>query len=139
MLFIHDRTIHFRDTDAAGVVYFANVLAICHEAYEASLMASGTDLKQFFSGSTIAYPIVHADINFYQPLYCGDCIQIELLPQQTSESKFEISYQLFRVGDREKTLGRASTQHVCIDPISRKKSPLPAEMMQWLKQWGTTQ
>jgi 1,4-dihydroxy-2-naphthoyl-CoA hydrolase len=139
MPFTHDRTIHFQDTDAAGVVYFANVLAICHEAYEASLMASEIDLKQFFSGSTIALPIVHADINFYQPLYCGDRIQIELLPQQTNESKFEINYQLFRVGDREKALSRASTQHVCIDPMSRKKSPLPAEIMQWLKQWGGTQ
>ncbi|MFS8118916.1 MAG: acyl-CoA thioesterase, partial [Microcoleus sp.] len=45
MSFSYTRTVRFQDTDAAGVVYFANVLAMCHEAYEASLAASGINLK----------------------------------------------------------------------------------------------
>jgi len=36
MPFTYSRTVHFADTDAAGVVFFANFLAICHEAYEES-------------------------------------------------------------------------------------------------------
>jgi len=72
------RTIRFADTDAAGVVYFASLLSICHEAYEASLLRIGVDMRQFFSGSSIALPIVHAEIDFFQPLMCGDQIQISL-------------------------------------------------------------
>ena len=34
MAFAYYYTVRFQDTDAAGVVYFANVLRICHEAYE---------------------------------------------------------------------------------------------------------
>jgi len=34
MTFAYDRKIHFADTDSAGVVYFARLLSICHEAYE---------------------------------------------------------------------------------------------------------
>ena len=48
MPFEYPRTIRFADTDAAGVVYFAQILSICHEAYEASLQASGIELRQFF-------------------------------------------------------------------------------------------
>lgn len=136
MSFIYDRTIHFQDTDAAGVVYFVNVLAICHEAYEASLMASEIDLKIFFSTSTIAFPIVHASVDFFSPLYCGDRIQIRVDPQQLTDSKFEIHYQIFLPTDAEKPVSKALTRHVCIEPNSRNKLTLPAGIIQWLKQWG---
>ena len=46
MSFAYSRTIHFADTDAAGVVYFARYLSICHEAYEEALAAAGIDMKQ---------------------------------------------------------------------------------------------
>ncbi|MDJ0549913.1 MAG: 1,4-dihydroxy-2-naphthoyl-CoA hydrolase, partial [Microcystis aeruginosa] len=32
----YERLIYLADTDAAGVVYFAHLLSICHEAYEFS-------------------------------------------------------------------------------------------------------
>ena len=53
MSFYYRRIVHFQDTDAAGVVYFVNVLAICHEAYEASLAAFDINLKVFFSNHYI--------------------------------------------------------------------------------------
>jgi len=49
MAFVYQRTIHFPDTDAAGVVFFPNYLAICHEAYEEALAAAGINVRAFFS------------------------------------------------------------------------------------------
>ena len=37
MPFSYSRSVRFADTDAAGVVFFANYLALCHEAYEEAL------------------------------------------------------------------------------------------------------
>lgn len=45
--YIYKRIIRFQDTDAAGVVYFANILAMGHEAYEASLNQVEINLKSF--------------------------------------------------------------------------------------------
>jgi len=50
--------VRFKDTDAAGVVYFA-VLAMCHEACEESLAVSSINLKVFFSNPVVAV-LVHA-------------------------------------------------------------------------------
>src|SRR4028118_1740717 len=95
MPFTYTRTVHFQDTDAAGVVYFANVLAMCHEAYEASLATSGISLKSFFNDPTVAIPIVHASVDFLRPLFCGDQLLIQVIPKSITDSKFEIDYQLF--------------------------------------------
>ena len=57
MAFVYHRTIHFGDTDAAGVVFFPNYLAICHEAYEESLAAAGLELKSFFGEHAVVVPV----------------------------------------------------------------------------------
>ncbi len=69
MGFIYQRVVRFQDTDAAGVVYFANILAICHEAYEASLADSGINLRLFFGGGNIAVPITHSSADFFVPYF----------------------------------------------------------------------
>ncbi|WP_235656574.1 acyl-CoA thioesterase, partial [Fischerella thermalis] len=94
MTFTYHRTVRFQDTDAAGVVYFANVLTICHEAYEESLEASGINLKEFFSNPTVAFPIVHANVDFFRPMFCGDKLIVSLMPQKLSIEKFEINYEI---------------------------------------------
>ncbi|EAZ89659.1 acyl-CoA thioesterase [Crocosphaera chwakensis] len=127
------RTIHFSDTDAAGVVYFAALLSICHEAYENALQVAGIDLKTFFKSSNIAIPIIHADIDFYQPLFCGDHIQINLTPIQSNETEFEINYQIFYENNLDKLIAKAITKHVSINPKIRKRSPLPSSIIRWLQ------
>jgi acyl-CoA thioesterase FadM len=87
------RQVHLSDTDAAGVVYFTRGLEICHEAYEAFLTAAGVDLRSFFSGQTVAVPIVKAEIAFRRPLYVGDAlvVQLALRPQPNPAAKLELA------------------------------------------------
>jgi 1,4-dihydroxy-2-naphthoyl-CoA hydrolase len=132
MLSTYSRTIRFQDTDAAGVVYFANILAICHEAYEASLAASGINIKSFFSNnSEIAIPIVHARVDFFRPLFCGDQVLIELIPAQITDEKFAINYKI----ETDAVVAKAITKHVCIDTKTRTKKAISADIIQWLHQW----
>ncbi len=131
MPFTYKRIIRFGDTDAAGVVYFANVLSICHEAYEASLIAANINLKAFFDNPAAAIPIVHADIDFFRPLFCGDEINISLQPQQLRSDRFEIIYQI--LGKNEQLMAKAVTRHVCINPSSRTKQELSQEILLWLQ------
>jgi 1,4-dihydroxy-2-naphthoyl-CoA hydrolase len=125
-----DYQIQLRDTDAAGVVYFANFLTICHAAYEASLSASGIDLRLLISGSDVALPIVHASGDFKQPLYCGDRVQVFLSPSQINESEFRVDYRLCLVDG--KVAGRVLTKHVAIGAIDRQRTTLPSVIAIWI-------
>jgi 1,4-dihydroxy-2-naphthoyl-CoA hydrolase len=136
MPYTYCRTIRFADTDAAGVVYFANVLSICHEAYEASLAAAGIELNRFFRSELAAVPIVHAEIDYFQPMRCGEQYEVEVSPTLLKPDKFEVQYriraldQIAQADDR--VIGRATTIHLCIEPQSRQRLPLPLELQQWL-------
>jgi 1,4-dihydroxy-2-naphthoyl-CoA hydrolase len=129
MAFTHQRTVRFSDTDAAGVVYFANVLNFCHEAYEESLTASGISLKQFFTNPVVAIPITNTTVDFYRPMYCGDKLTIQLTPQQLDINRFEINY---KISSLETLTSIATTKHICINPLTRSKIELPREISNWL-------
>ncbi|MGM3304762.1 acyl-CoA thioesterase [Anabaena sp. WFMT] len=130
MIFTYQRTVRFQDTDAAGVVYFANTLSICHEAYEESLGSCGINIKTFFTNPSVAFPIVHANVDFLRPMYCGDKLMISLIPQKIGMDKFDITYE---ITVDEVIVAKAITRHVCINASSRIKQELPNEMISWLE------
>jgi 1,4-dihydroxy-2-naphthoyl-CoA hydrolase len=156
MSFIYEYTVQFRDTDAAGVVYFASILSICHIAYEASLIQSGIDLKLFVNNAEFAVPIFHVSADFLRPLFCGDRVAIKLTPQQLDHCRFEISYEIGMISN-ELLVGAASmlaqplpqqkehrsivsataiSKHIVINPITRKRTELPQPIANWLTEWG---
>lgn len=137
MPFVYPRMIQFRDTDAAGVVYFANVLSICHEAYEASLIAAGIELRSFFSTAAIAIPITSARVDFFKPMFCGDRIEVQLTPIAITEQKFSVAYQI-AANSSESPLAKAVTEHLCIDRTTRRRQPLTAEVQHWLQLFNDT-
>lgn len=136
MTFIYSRTVRFQDTDAAGVVYFANTLTMCHEAYEESLIAAGIEVWKFFSSSAIALPIVHAEADYRHPAFCGDRHEIRLTPALTASHEFEIRYAIYAADDPERLISRALTRHVCVNPVSRERQPLPQQVLDWLARWS---
>ena len=120
------------DTDAAGVVYFAKGLEICHQAYEESLAAAGISLKQMLLEKTLALPIVRAEIDFMRPLFCGDELQVSLTASLISSNEFAIAYQICHTDNLDRVLVKAQTKHVCINPQIRTRTDLPSIIFEWL-------
>jgi 1,4-dihydroxy-2-naphthoyl-CoA hydrolase len=134
MRFIYYRTVRLSDTDAAGVIYFARLLSICHEAYEASLETSGVQLLDPIENGTIAIPIASCSADFLRPIFCTDKLAIHLSSQLSKQNEFEIDYQIYGRSTSLECLARAKTKHVCIDLATRRRTALPESTIQWLVQ-----
>jgi len=133
MAFTYPRTVHFADTDAAGVVYFANYLAICHEAYEEALGAAGMELGAFFADTGLVVPIVRSEADYLRPVKTGDRLRVAVAPSALSENSFEIRFEIVRLGRPEKLAGRLRTEHVCIDARTRDRRALPPALAAWVR------
>lgn len=133
MPFSYARTVRFADTDAAGVVYFANYLAFCHEAYEESLAAAGIDLNAFFRDTGLVVPISRSEADYLRPLRPGDKLRIDLAPAQISENSFAIRYEIHKLGPPVKLAARLRTEHVATSPARRERAPLPPALLAWLR------
>jgi 1,4-dihydroxy-2-naphthoyl-CoA hydrolase len=130
MSFAYERTIHFADTDAAGVVYFANYLALCHEAYEEALAAAGIPLAKFFADTGT---VAKSEVEYLRALACGDRVRITAQPSSLSENSFAIAFTITRLGPPEKVACRARTEHICILSADRRRTALPVPLAAWVK------
>jgi 1,4-dihydroxy-2-naphthoyl-CoA hydrolase len=134
MPYAYTRTIHFPDTDAAGVVFFANYLAICHEAYEEALGAAGLDVATFFSANGIVVPIAKSSAEYLRPLRVGDKVRVTVRPEPLSENSFALNYELTRLNPIAKLAARVRTEHVSTSLQLRERVPLPAPLAAWVNQ-----
>jgi len=133
MPFHYPRTIHFADTDAAGVVFFPNYLAICHEAYEEALSAAGIGLNTFFAQTGTVVPVVKSEAEYLRPLVCGDKLRVTATPSGLTMNSFAIRFEVIRLGTAEKIAARVRTEHVCIDAKTRERVALPAPLAAWVQ------
>lgn len=132
--FAYARTVHFPDTDAAGVVFFARYLSICHEAYEEALADAGVNLGAFFTDTGVVVPIAKSEASYLRPLICGDKLRVEVTPVRLSENGFALDYVLWKLtpGGAAKRAAVARTEHVCIHSQTRERQPLPAALSAWV-------
>ena len=134
MPFSYQRTVRFADTDAAGVVFFANYLAICHEAYEESLAVAGIDLAAFFQSTGVVVPIAKSSAEYLRPLRPGEKLRITVAPETISENSFAVNFEIIKLKPVEKLAARIRTEHVATSPAKRERVPLPADLARWVAQ-----
>ena len=132
MPFTHLRTVRLADTDAAGVVFFARTLMLCHEAYEESLAHAGLDLKQFLGGADLIIPISKSEADYLRPLVCGDKLKITVKPTALTESSFTLDFEITKLGPPDKLAARVRTEHVATSLAKRARIPLPATLVAWV-------
>ena len=133
MAFVYHRTIHFPDTDAAGVVFFPNYLAICHAADEEARAAIGVNLRPFFAENTRIIPISQSSADYLRPLFCGDKIAVTVKPTRTTPDTFTLAFEMTRLDPTPtKTVAHVRTTHVCIRSDTRQRTPLPAPLATWI-------
>jgi len=132
------RTVRFGETDAAGVVHFLELFRWCHEAWEESLEKYGIVLQEIFpaiqintSQLDVVLPVVHCEANYFQPLYVGDTISIELNPEKINESSFVLRFKFKKNGEK---IGTAKIKHVSINPITRDICALSKQINLWLNE-----
>ena len=130
------RTVRFGETDAAGVVHFLELFRWCHETWEESLEKYGIALQEVFpttknntSRLNVALPVVRCEANYFQPLYVGDTINIELNPKKINAYSFVLQFKFKKNG---KKIGTTNINHVSINPVTRQKCELTKQINLWL-------
>ena len=116
-------TIKLHDTDAAGILFFANQFRIVHDLYEQFLARIGSSFRERITAGDFVIPIVHAEADFLQPLRVGDTLEVTAIVARIGNSSFTLDYQLIDLEGW--VVGTASTVHVTCDSQTHEKIVLP--------------
>ncbi len=132
-MFTYKTQIRLHDTDAAGIIFFANQLVIVHDAYELLLEKFGFSFPQMLKGGKYFLPIVHAESDYKAPLFVGDHISIKIKVGHIGNSSFIFEYE---IRNRKRLVGTAKTVHVTINPRTKTKVSLPPKLRAALEHYA---
>ena len=127
------RVIRFRDTDAAGMIFFVNYFNFAHETYELFLQEIDYSLKNIIEQESFLLPIVHAESDYHQMINLEDEITIVLSVNRIGKTSFTLVYEYFL--ENQELVGCVKTVHVCVDKTTLKKRSIPEKLLQALKKY----
>lgn len=89
-------TVYFEDTDAFGIVYYANYLKFMERARSDMIRAVGIDQAAELARSGSAYAVVEVDIRYRRPAKLGDDLQVVSTVDQLRASSVRIQQRVMR-------------------------------------------
>lgn len=100
-------TVYFEDTDAYGIVYYANYLKFMERARSDFLRALGIDQAAELRASGSAYAVVEVDIRYRKPARLGDDLLIVSRVDEIRASSVLIQQRVMR-GEEQLTDARVT-------------------------------
>ena len=89
-------TVYFEDTDAYGIVYYANYLRFMERARSDMIRAVGVDQFAEMRASGSAYAVVQVDIRYRRPARLGDDLLIVSTVDRVLASSVNIHQRVMR-------------------------------------------
>jgi len=123
--------VYYEDTDAGGVVYYANYLKYFERARTEYLRNRGFSVADM-ARKGFAFPVVHLEINYRAPAHQDDLLNVVTGVQDIGKSSFILSHKVLRAVDG-KLLVEGKVKLACVGP-ARKPHRLPEEIISALKE-----
>ncbi|MGA7181568.1 MAG: tol-pal system-associated acyl-CoA thioesterase [Thiobacillaceae bacterium] len=121
--------IYWEDTDAGGVVYYANYLKFMERARSEWLRVLGFDQNELRNELGIVFMVRRVTIEYLKPARYDDLLTISARLEQANRASFVMKQTI----ERDELLCRAEVTLVCVNAQSFKPVRIPNEMLQALK------
>ena len=109
-MFRYSTELKLRDTDAAGVAFFAAYYSIAHDAYETFLNLNEAALHTWLD--QVHLPIVHSEADYTAPLKLGTRFDVQLSCTRLGDRSFSLQYDFLI---ESVSLAQVKTVHVAVN------------------------
>ncbi len=120
--------VYYEDTDAAGVVYYANYLKFMERARTDYLRSLGIGQAGLKSGENLAFVVVNADISYHKPARLDDELWVSSDVTERGRSLLIFEQQVRRDDVDGELLCSGRIRAACVYADSLKPRSLPANM-----------
>lgn len=126
------KTITFRDSDPAGIMFFGNIFAFSHDAFEEFIVAAGYTYKEWFGQRDYLIPIRHTEADFLAPFFPGESYDVTVTVASIGETSFKMKYVFSK---KAKSHAIVSMVHAVVDGKTMQKTALPTTMKTRLEKY----
>lgn len=122
--------VFYEDTDAGGVVYYANYLRFLERARTEWLRQLGLPREQLRATVGWVFVVTHVDAHYRRPARLDDLLTVHAELRDASRASLLFAQRVERDGER---LLDATVRVACVDQTHFKPQRLPPELLQRLR------
>jgi len=121
--------VYWEDTDAGGVVYYANYLKFMERARSEWLRACGFEQDVLRDEAGVVFVVRRVTIDYLSPARFNDQLDVSVGLRETGRASLGVRQELMRGSD---CLARADVTLACVDAANFKPVKIPATILQTL-------
>ena len=125
--------VRYADTDAMGVVYYANYFAFFEVGRVEYLRACGADYRAIEEGGAVA-AVTRADCRYRAPARFDDLLAIATRVAALGRATLRFEYEIRRQSDQT-LLAEGYTEHACLDRRTLRPTRVPTSVRQAIEQY----
>lgn len=110
--------VHWEDTDAAGIVYYANYLRFIERARSDMAREAGLDQPGLLSSSGLIFAVRRCEIDYLAPARLDDVLEVETSVEALGAATADLRQIVRRAGDE---IVRAAVRLACISREGRPR------------------
>ncbi|MBM4218519.1 MAG: tol-pal system-associated acyl-CoA thioesterase [Gammaproteobacteria bacterium] len=114
--------VYWEDTDAGGVVYYANYLRYLERARSEWLRSLGIDQVRLMRDERLQFVVVEADVRYHRPAKFDDELLVSVTLESLRGASLAMGQAIRRGGE---LLVSAAVRAACVDADTLKPKPLP--------------
>ena len=119
--------VYWEDTDAGGVVYYANYLRFLERARSEWLRALGVDQVRLMHDERLQFVVVEANVRYHRPARFDDELDVTVNLESLRGASIALGQEIRRGAE---LLVSATVRAACVDADSLKPKPLPKALQQ---------
>jgi acyl-CoA thioester hydrolase len=122
--------VYYEDTDAAGIVYYANYLRFLERGRTEFLRALGYQQQEIADRTGLAFAVRSLSAEYLLPARLDDQLSVETVVESLGRAQLLFTQRVLRGGE---LLLDARVRIVCLDTNKNKAAPIPRDIHEKLK------
>ena len=112
--------VYVEDTDAGGIVFYANYLKYMERARTEFFRSLGFHKPALFDG--LQFVVRELDIVYHHPAVLDDLVEVTVVPKKLSRVTIEIRQQVYK---EDHLLAEGRVKLACVGVEAKRPKPIP--------------
>lgn len=131
MPFTHPIRVYWEDTDAGGIVFYANYLKFFERARTEWLRSLGVEQQALRERTGGMFVVLETRVSYQRPAKLDDVLQVSAQLAQMGRASLSLQQQAWRMDGPEKTLLAEGTIRIgWVDASSLRPQRIPNDILQ---------
>ncbi|MEW8505300.1 MAG: tol-pal system-associated acyl-CoA thioesterase [Candidatus Thiodiazotropha sp.] len=126
--FVWPVRVYYEDTDAGGVVYYANYLKFMERARTEWLRSLGFEQDQLLQRDGIIFAVREVEVGYHHPARFNDALEIVAMLAKKGRASLTFAQEVIRTSDAQ-LLCRATIKIACVDMKTMRPTPIPKRLL----------